>query len=471
MILFLSVVLVIVSLILLFRKTRENFMLNGQVLVYQEGDGDIILDLNNIGTSKEETPSPSPSPGSVTTMMPTTTKQPVPVLPRTTPPPFIFYTATPSTTAITVTPSKAPATTRKKEQLPTLLPAYLFLAKNKMVYMGDQQISIRGINWAGLNYGAGIDSLNTGTISDHITILKDNKINAVRLPMSANLMLNMDNMLLDNVSESINPGVKGTSTGLHVDKLIRSLASAGILVMLNMHRFTGKGNNEEDIGPLWYSQEYPEEKVIQAWVSVAQRYKEFPNVFAMDIKNEPHSATGLVATWGGNDPKQDWASACERIGNAILKVNPNVLICVAGVTDQMWGDSVAGALERPIKLDIDNKVIYSPHFYIHWNYPNKQGFDVNTYLDRVVGKLTDTDATIVIGEYGFDQSKEDQVRWINDLVAYFNKKGLTNAFYWALNENEGVGAGLLQRGTLSVIQKKLDFIKKVTPQPSRLIFP
>jgi hypothetical protein len=92
-------------------------------------------------------------------------------------------------------------------------------------------------------------------------------------------------------------------------------------------------------------------------------------------------------------------------------------------------------------------------------------------MDRVIGKLADTDATIVIGEYGFDESKEDQVRWIKDLVAYFNKKGLTNAFYWALNENEGVGAGLLQRGTINVIETKLDIIKQVTPQPARLIFP
>lgn len=473
-----SLVIVSLSLGLLLRKTREHFMLNGQVLIYHEGTGDVKIDLGSFGgmdpgitaapkttttTASSVTPlkryTLSKPPSSRSPTIPTVTSSPAPT--TTLPPAFPFPIQT-------VGPR---STTSPPPLMSPLVPTYLYSAKNKNVYMGNNEIIIRGINWSGLNYGTGIDSLNTGTISDHITILKDNKINAVRLPMSTNLMLNMDDMVLDNVSETINPGLKGTNTGLHVDKLIRSLANAGILVMINMHRFTGKGDNEEDIGPLWYSREYPEDKVIAAWVKVAQRFKDFPNVFAMDIKNEPHASNGLEAKWGGGDPKQDWAAACERIGNAILKVNPNVLICVEGVTDQVWGDSVAGAVNRPIKLDVPDKVIYSPHFYKHWNYPSKQGFDMETYMDRVVGALANTNATIVVGEYGFDHTKEDQVRWVRDLAAYFNKRNIKNAFYWALNENEGVGAGLLARGTTDVIETKTDVIKSITPQPTNLVFP
>jgi len=470
--LFLTLVIVCVSLAWLFLKTKETFMLNGQILVYHEGEGDVIIDLgagNDVLSegSIETTPppitfSPAPLQRYIFTKPPTTPMLSTTPLPTTLPPiPISAETIAPRVMSTTLTPTL----------LPLLTPAYLYSAKNRKVYMGNNEVVIRGINWSGLNYGTGIDSLNTGTISDHITILKDNKINAIRLPMSANLMLNMDDMVLDNVSDTINPGLKGTNTGVHVDKLIRSLASAGILVMINIHRFKGKGDNEEDIGPLWYSQEYPEEKVINAWVKVAERFKEFPNVFAMDIKNEPHASNGLEAKWGGGDPKQDWAAACERIGNAILRVNPNVLICVEGVTDQMWGDNVAGAILRPIELNVADKVIYSPHFYKHWNYPNKQGFDMDAYMDRVVGKLADTNATIVVGEYGFDHTKDDQVRWVQDLAAYFNKKGINNAFYWALNENEGVGAGLLARGTTDVVETKVDIMKRITPQPTTHVFP
>ncbi len=473
MILVLTLVVVCFSLGWLFLKTKENFMLNGQILIYHEGDGNVILDFDPIDSDDVVTtppplaPSTSPTPLKryISTRPPQTTTLPPP--PTTTMVPSA--TTSPPTTLMPLPPATTPTATPKTP--PPLTPTYLYSAKNKKVFMGADEITIRGINWSGLNYGAGIDSLNTGTVSDHITILKEQKINAVRLPMSTYLMLNMDDMVLDNVNDTINPGLKGTSTGVHVDKLIRSLASAGILVMINMHRFTGKGDNEEDIGPLWYSQEYPEERVIAAWVKVAQRFKDFPNVFAMDIKNEPHASKGVEAKWGGSDPKQDWAAACERIGNAILRVNPNVLICVEGVTDQMWGDNVAGAVNRPIQLSIPDKVIYSPHFYKHWNYPSKQGFDMNAYMDRVVGSLAKTNATIVVGEDGFDNNKMDQVQWVKDLAAYFNRKGIVNAFYWALNENEGVGAGLLARGTTDVIETKIDIIKMITPQPTKLVFP
>ncbi len=467
-------VIVCITLGLIYRKTRENFMINGQIIVYHEGEGDVIVDLgspdNTTLSAADVTTTPQPS----VSLSPTPLKRYSTLRPlETTILPLKMTTTLPPQSPLSIpTVSPIRTTTATPKLMPQLTSTYLFSAKNKKVYMGENEITIRGINWCGLNYGSGIDSLNTGTVSDHITILKDQKINAIRLPMSTYLMLNMDDMVLDNVNETINPGLKGTNTGVHVDKLIRSLANAGILVMINMHRFTGKGDNEEDIGPLWYSQEYPEEKVIAAWVKVAERYKDYPNVFAMDIKNEPHRSTGEVeAKWGGSDPKQDWAAACERIGNAILNVNPNVLICVEGVTDQVWGDNVSGAVNRPIELSLRDKVIYSPHFYKHWNYPNRQGFDMNVYMDRVVGTLADTNATIVVGEYGFDHTKQDQVQWVKDLAAYFNRKGIVNAFYWALNENEGVGAGLLARGTTDVIETKIDIMKLITPQPTTLIFP
>ena len=44
------------------------------------------------------------------------------------------------------------------------------------------------------------------------------------------------------------------------------------------------------------------------------------------MRNELRSG----AQWGGNDPKLDWHAAAERGGNAILEVNPKLLIMVEG---------------------------------------------------------------------------------------------------------------------------------------------
>lgn len=478
-ILIVTFILATLALGLLFFKTKETFVINGQVFVHNSGEGGVTFDMGD-GVVYEDDPgfnarvSTTPVPPEPTSKAPPPTQ--TDILPPVPLPPILTAQPKPQPSTVTLSPATfLPIITTSappiQTLMPSLVPNYMYTAKNRKVYMGNTEVDINGISWAGLNYSTNIDSLQTGTIDEHIAILKANNFNAVRLPMSARMMLSMDNLKVENASDSINPGVKGTNAGVHVDALIRSLSNAGILVMINLHRFTGFGSNEEDIGPLWYSEQYSEERVTEAWVKIAKRYIDKPNVFAMDIKNEPHGSNGIEAKWGGSDPRTDWASACERIGNAILKVNPNVLITVEGVTDQVWGDSIAGGLERPIKLDVPNKVVYSPHFYKHWNYPSKDGFSMTTYLDRVLGKMADSSATIVIGEYGFDHTKPDEVSWVKDLASYLKTKGVNNAFYWALNENEGVGASILARGTTVVVPQKLAVIASISPKATKLLFP
>lgn len=48
------------------------------------------------------------------------------------------------------------------------------------------------------------------------------------------------------------------------------------------------------------------------------RYMGAWNVFAADLKNEPHDS----ATWGDNVMRTDWRLAAERLGNMILASRP-----------------------------------------------------------------------------------------------------------------------------------------------------
>jgi endoglucanase len=173
-------------------------------------------------------------------------------------------------------------------------------------------------------------------------MLKKCGFNSVRLTLSANVMLNLDSLKVNGANESLNPGINSMTAGQHLDDLVERLAKEDILVMLNLHRMTGEGDNAEDIGPYWYSTAYPESRIMEAWVNIAKRYVNKPNVFAMDIKNEPHGST-----WGTGDTSTDFANFCQRVGNAILQVNPNVFIGVAGVTKCVWSDSVG---QHPVSL-------------------------------------------------------------------------------------------------------------------------
>ena len=81
---------------------------------------------------------------------------------------------------------------------------------------------------------------------------------------------------------------------------------------------------------------------------------------------------------------RDWAAAAERGGNAVLEVNPDLLIFVEGVRGDPSGPIFGGELQlywpggnlcgvahrggarrapRPIKLSIADRLVYSVHDY------------------------------------------------------------------------------------------------------------
>ena len=69
----------------------------------------------------------------------------------------------------------------------------------------------------------------------------------------------------------------------------------------------------------------PKTSKVADWQMLATRYKGNPTVIGFDLHNEPYSGT-----WGGGGAN-DWARAAERAGNAVLAVNPDLLIFVEGV--------------------------------------------------------------------------------------------------------------------------------------------
>jgi endoglucanase len=339
-----------------------------------------------------------------------------------------------------------------------------YSAREGKLFFGGSEVKIRGINWFGLNTGTHcVHSLWSTGLAEYISVLKNSGFNAVRLVLSAKVMLNLNSLAVNSVSEALNPGMSGMTVGQHLDDLVSRLGRAGILVMLNLHRMSGEGDNAEDIGPYWYSEEYPEDRIIDAWVAIAKRYATAVNVFAMDIKNEPHGAT-----WGTGDASTDFAAFCERVGNAILAVNPRVLIGVAGVTKCVWSDCVGPAVARPVKLSAPDKVFYTPHFYnVYKWWPN---VDFTAYMDECVGNVVRAGLPVIVGEWGYNEGESSDMRWLADFTAYLNAVGIENCMYWALNENAGDNQSILAPGSANVKESKIDVIKRVTPWASSLSF-
>jgi endoglucanase len=352
-----------------------------------------------------------------------------------------------------------------------------FFARNGSLFQGNQKITIKGTNFFGLETETyclhGLWSVSLASILDFV---QANGFNALRIPFSAEIALGLDTIKCKSINTFANPDLVDCTAGQLFDKLVDECAKRGILVMPDLHRLVGTGKITE----LWYdnAQGYSEAVIIQAWTNLLRRYRSRPNVFAADLKNEPHG----VATWGSGDLATDWHAAAQRIGNALLDVNPRILIVVEGVErhngdNSWWGGTVAGAATAPVVLKVPNKVVYSPHVYgpsvFAQPYFADASFPSNltAIWDRHFGFMKQSrTGTLLIGEWGgtMNAAIKDDV-WQNAMGEYFAKHDI-DWFYWCVNPNSGDTGGLLMDDWKTPVQPKLNLLKRICPNPTTFAF-
>src|SRR5258708_9466180 len=140
---------------------------------------------------------------------------------------------------------------------------------------------------------------------------------------------------------------------------------------------------------------------------LAQHYRGNDTVIGADLDNEPHGP----ATWGGGKPNTDWRMAGERMGNAILAVNPQWLIIVEGIEQYhgdyyWWGGNLEGAEQFPVNLSEPDKLVYSAHDYgpeiypQQWFYATDFPHNLPTLWQKYSAYLqTDHIAPLLLGEF------------------------------------------------------------------------
>jgi len=267
--------------------------------------------------------------------------------------------------------------------------------------------------------------------------------------------------------------------------VIDKCAQRGILVMLDNQR-SAFGS---DIPPLWYDNNtYTEAYVLSAWDTLLQRFGSKWNLFALDLKNEPHT----IASWGMDWQWSDWNKAVERFITHLSTNNPTYrgLFFVEGIDTSpnvdtpnpnpygcFWGENLMGVERHPIRTgntSLDNRVIYSPHVYgpdvFHMTYFDVGNFPANMpeIWDLHYGYVAKMKANpVIIGEWGgrYAQGSLDE-RWANALVQYMRTNCLTDQFYWCLNPNGGDTGGVLLDDWTTGDARKLDLLRQVQPNPT-----
>lgn len=341
---------------------------------------------------------------------------------------------------------------------------YWHTAGNQLLDASGNKVRIAGVNWYGFETANRVPhGLWTADYTAILNLVKSLGYNTVRLPFSNQTI--RDNAVPSNISYNtstgpINQELRGLTSLQIMDRIVAHAGTIGLKVILDNHRSTA-GNSAEQNG-LWYTADFPHQTWIDHWVMLAQRYRGNPTVVGVDLRNEPHNPSGQPygtgAVWGTGNPANDWRLAAEAAGNAVLAVNPDLLIVVEGVSDyrrpdgtivsNWWGGNLQGAADYPVRLSVANRLVYSPHDYGPRLYAQPWFTSTTTYASLTQvwhanwGYLhASGTAPVWLGEFGTGNGTRDiadtkagsQGQWFASLVRYLTENPAMGWTYWALN--------------------------------------
>jgi endoglucanase len=350
-------------------------------------------------------------------------------------------------------------------------PKYLHTSGSQILNSSNEAVAFSGLNWFGFetaNHAPhGLWVRNWKDMLDQIV---GQGYNVIRLPFSSAML--RPGVMPSGINYEVNPDLANRTSLEVMDKIIIGAGARGLRIILDNHRSTAGGGPES--GGLWYTDEYPESNWIADWKMLAIRYKDKPAVIGMDLRNEPYGAC-----WGCGDLSRDWRLAAERAGNAILSVNPDLLIIVEGVSEfngqyTWWGGNLMGAKDYPVRLGVPDRLIYSAHEYPETVYPQPWFRDPDypnnlpAVWDAYWGYLVKENiAPVLIGEFGTRYEAARDRQWLEAFVSYVRQNKLSWSF-WSLNPDSGDTGGLLLDNWTDVNQAKQELLQRIQYSPIEL---
>ena len=351
---------------------------------------------------------------------------------------------------------------------------WLSVSGNKLYDTRGQEVRLTGVNWFGFETSNLVfHGLWSRDMISSLEQIKSLGFNTIRLPWCNDML--QPGAKVNSIQ--INPfkadPFTGRPTNTYLEGITEPIKVLDIVVewcqendmkiVLDNHSRAADGFLNEDF---WYTDEYSEEKWIEDWLFIVDRYKAYSAVVGADLNNEPHGSD-----WGSGNLTVDWDKAAERCGNAILEVNPNILIIVEGVGtvsggSYWWGGNLLNAGKNPVNLSNPGKLMYSAHEYgpevfnqAWFSSPNFPA-NLNNNWDRFFHYLYDQQISpIFAGEFGIkNQNAFDGVAltwfksWLNFMADDYSWT------FWCWNPNSGDTGGLLEYDWATLEQWKLDLL-------------
>lgn len=308
-----------------------------------------------------------------------------------------------------------------------------------------RRFKLSSINWYGasdeLFVPGGLDVQHRDVICQTIKKLG---FNSVRLPYADELVYK--NPKIEDRLLLANPDLFGARALDVLAAVTNALTENGIAVIMNNHITSATwccgadpcdaGWANDHLGPICPVKQ-TEEQWIRNWETVMLPHVDNPLVIGVDLRNEVRGLWGTM-------PWSKWAAAAERCGNRLLKMNTDWLVIVEGTES---ANDVSGARKRPVKLDVDDRLVYSAHIYAWSGWGSTEGRFLKRPYESFVktmrynwAYLLEQDvAPVWIGEIGSPRRPDvGGHRYWDNMMTYL-KKIDADFGYWAINPRKPKG--------------------------------
>ncbi|GLT36666.1 hypothetical protein SLA2020_110290 [Shorea laevis] len=229
-----------------------------------------------------------------------------------------------------------------------------------------------------------------------------------------------------------NPSIVDLTLIEAFEAVVSNLGDNNVLVVLDNH-ITKPGwccNNEDGNG-FFGDQFFNPDLWIQGLTRMATRFKDFPNVIGMSLRNELR---------GPRENQNDWYNYMQNGAEAVHSANPKVLVILSGLSF----DTDLGFLKnKAVSLSFTGKLVFEMHRYSFTDKSLWSGNGVNEACGRVLnlvmessGFLLEKGYPLFMSEFGVDMrgNNSNDNRYLNCLVGLAAELDLDFA-YWTLVGN------------------------------------
>lgn len=348
--------------------------------------------------------------------------------------------------------------------------------KNGEIYVNNTiPYRIRGVNWHGIETNCKVPhGLWLNKVSFYLDILNANKFNSVRLPVSYEVMNNLDQPVLQSCLTS-NPELEHLSVGDFLDYFMDTLRVRNITLLVDLHTIQGR------ITQYPWTNSVSFNATKSAWVNFLKRYG--TKVFGVELKNEPHNECQLdefihwcVSTIESIERETSFNGLYFISGVQYTFKDGSFNTTWDGITGDKQGSHFPGTNYGDLRETSDlanpniplNRIIFSPHIYA----PDIEDAENSINWESQFGFIKRKnwifkDIPIIFTELGGKLDGPDYDYYL-EFGNWARENRLINGMYWYTLPPTSVSTGGLMVGDQwnKIDSRKMEYIKAFIPDPT-----